>query len=129
MKTKYACAVGLAVLLAAAPAAAAPWDYTFQVVQPPTAVDGQTIATIRLLHLPSGRIITDAAVSARWLVQAPYKSAAPHDEKRVALSPDGRGSFRYVEPAGRGTRSLYLIATVPGEFWVIGGRVQLMPAR
>lgn len=129
MKSKYAYAFGLSVLLAAAPAAAAPWDYAFQVVQPPTVVDGQTIATIRLLHVPSGRIITDAAVSARWLVQAPYKSATPHDEKRVVLTPDGRGAFRYVEPAGRVTQSLYLIATVPGEFWVIGGQVQLMPAR
>ncbi len=129
MKTKTAYALAASLLLAATPAAAGPWDYTFQVVQPPTLVDGQTVTTIRILHVPSGRVVSDAAVSARWLVQAPYKSAAPHDEKRVALTPDGRGAFRYVEPAHRRTRSLYLIATVPGEFWVVSGRVRLTSAR
>lgn len=129
MKTKYAYALALSILLSAAPAAAAPWDYTFQVVQPPTVVDGQTVTTIRLLHAPSGRIVSDAAVSARWFVQARHKSGAPHDEKRVALTPDGRGSFRYIEPARRGTQSLYLIASVPGEFWLVSGRVRLAPAR
>jgi len=129
MKTKFAYAFAASVLIAAAPAAAAPWDYTFQVVQPPTLVDGHTVTTIRLVHIPSGRVISDAAVSARWLVQAPYKSAAPHDERRITLTPDGRGAFRYTEPADRGTRSLYLIATVPGEFWLVGARVELFPAR
>lgn len=129
MKTKFAYVLAASVLLAAAPAAAAPWDYTFEVVQPPTLVGGQSVTTIRILHVPSGRVVSDAAVSARWLVQAPYKSAAPHDEKRVALTPDGRGAFRYIEPAHRGTRSLYLIASVPGEFWVVSGKVQLVPGR
>jgi len=129
MKPNYAYALAFSVLLSAVPAAAAPWDYTFQVMQPPIVHDGQSVTTIRVLHVPSGRVVSDAAVSARWFVQAPYKSAAPRDEKRVALTPDGRGSFRYVESPRRGTQSLYLIASVPGEFWLVVGEVQLTPAR
>jgi hypothetical protein len=130
MKHKYAFALGLSVLLSASPAAAAPWDYTFQLLQPPTVVEGRTVALVRVVHVSTGRAVTGAEVSVRRFVDAPYKSTPRHIEQTRKLRGDASGVFQYVENGILNrTKSVWLIARVPGEFWTIQGGLQLPPAR
>ena len=129
-KSSYAYALCLTVLMAATPAAAAPWDYTFEVVQPPTLAEGRTVAIIRVVHVPTGRTVTGAEVSVRRSTWAPYKSAPTFVDQSYRLRSDGAGAFHYVEQVRLDTvKTLWLTARVPGEFWLVQGEVRLSPPK
>jgi len=129
-KSSYACALGLTVLMAATPAAAAPWDYTFEVVQPPTLVEGRTVAIIRVVHVATGRTVAGVEVSVRRSTRAPYKSAVPFVDQSYRLRSDGAGAFHYlVQGRLDRVKTLWLTARVPGEFWVVQGEVRLLPPK
>ena len=95
------------------PAAAGASDYRFEVVGPPVASDSGSVITVRLIG-PSGQPVPNAEVFYRSLEQSSPKANFVF-QRRVPLTPDGRGNYQFVTRRPFDSSQLRFGATVPGE--------------
>lgn len=72
---------------------AAPDDYRFEVVQSAQSSGGDSTVTVALIHMLSGKRVTDADVFRRETVLR-EKGPPRIDERQVPLTPDGQGNYR-----------------------------------
>ncbi len=103
------------VLIAGSAALAASKDYRFEVVQPPVRSACGSIATVRIIHTPSGQPVTDAEVFQRSSELVFNKRVPSTVVQNTPLKPDGQGNYRLiVGPPPKGETPVTL-ARVPAE--------------
>lgn len=104
---------------------AASSDYRFELGRPVEASGSGSAVTVALVHVPSGRRVTDADVFRREIV---FREKGPVrvDERRTPLTPDGQGDYRLVTryPLSSGA-TLQLGALLPNESGFVRGSVRL----
>ena len=110
--------------LAPSPALAAAQDYRFELAgKPQPGRGGKTIVSVRLVHLPGNKPVTDAVVFEAKADMGPVgmpTMTAPI--KAVPPSPGGVYRFE-VEPGMAGAWAITLAATVQGEAETVRGSV------
>lgn len=110
-------------ILAPVPSIAAPQDYRFELVGPPTAVNGKSIVELRLVHVPDKKPVTGAVVfetkadmgpAGMPTMTAPTKMLpeAPPGVYRVEVQPDMAGGW-----------AITIAAKVQGESETVRGSV------
>lgn len=118
-----------ALLAGAAPGAwADPKDYRFEAVQPHVAISPQTAVAVRLVHVPTGKPVTDAILLPARM-EMPMAGMAPMPTKVSAAKPDGQGAYVFTaDLTMAGTWLLNLAAKVQGEAATITGTVPFTAA-
>lgn len=120
----------LSALLAglALPAWAGAQDYRFEAVQPHVAVSPQTEVAVRLVHVPTGKPVTDAIMlPAR--AEMPMADTDPMVGKVSGGKPDGAGAYGFTADFNMtGTWFLKLAAKVQGEADTVTGSVPFTAA-
>jgi len=131
MRTKFSAAAAflLGVITVAGNAAADPKDYRFEAVQPHVSVSPQTTIAVRLLHLPSGKPVTDAIILPAKL-EMPMAGMAPMATRVSTATPDGKGAYAFTADLSMaGPWTLQLAAKVQGESGTIIGSVPFTAAK
>ncbi|MGE5547407.1 MAG: FixH family protein [Solirubrobacterales bacterium] len=130
MRTRIGMAVAVLVSVTAAAGAAKadPKDYRFEAVQPHVPVSGESPLAVRLVHVPSGKPVTDAIMLPAKM-EMPMGSMAPMPTKVSAAKPDGKGGYGYTADLSMaGTWILQLSAKVQGEAATVTGSVPFTAA-
>lgn len=126
---KVAGVLVLSVLLAGAAtgAWADPKDYRFEAVQPHVAVSPQTELAVRLVHLPTGKPVTDAVILPARM-EMPMASGSMATTVSAAR-PDGKGAYAFTADLNMaGTWKLQVAAQVQGEAETVTGSVPFTAA-
>ena len=122
--------LALSALLAGAAtgAWADPKDYRFEAVQPHVAISPQTAVAVRLVHLPTGKPVTDAIMLPARM-EMPMAGMAPMTTKVSPAKPDGQGAYVFTaDLTMAGTWLLTLSAKVQGEAATVTGTVPFTAA-
>jgi hypothetical protein len=101
-----------------APVLAGSADYKFEIVQQAVWSGSQPALTVRLIHVPSGKPVTDAEVFWRRLTFVGYnKGSTGWIARKIPLYADGQGNYRLFDdiPRGLGATKMKLVANVPNE--------------
>jgi hypothetical protein len=100
-----------------APVLAGSADYRFEIVQQAVWSGSQPALTVKLIHVPSGKAVTDAQVFVRQRTFMGFKGGGTWVERTTALYPDGQGNYRLFGqiPRGLGATTVKLGANVPNE--------------
>ncbi len=107
--------VALGVLGAAAALAAAAPDYRLELAEQPTRSGKTLIVQVRLMHLPDGKPVTDATVTALRFDMGPDDMAAMSAPAKALVSP-GPGIYAFeTRPSMPGNWALRLRATLPNH--------------
>lgn len=107
---------------------AAAQDYRFEAVQPHVAISPATELAVRLVHIPSGKPVTDAIMLPAKM-EMPMAGMAPMTTKVSAAKPDGKGGYGYTADLSMaGTWILKLAAKVQGEAETVTGQVPFTAA-
>jgi hypothetical protein len=120
----------LSVMLAgmSATAWAAPQDYRFEAVQPHVAVSSETAVAVRLVHVPTGKPVTDAIILPAKM-EMPMAGMAPMATKVSGAKPDGKGAYGFTADLNMaGTWMLQVAAKVQGEAGTVTGSVPFTAA-
>ncbi len=121
-------AASLALLAVSGAAQADPRDYRFEAVQPQVAVSPGATLAVRLVHVPSGKTVTDAVVFQPKLVMA-MGNLPPMATSVKPAMPDGRGTYPFVADISMaGPWTLSLSAKVQGEAATVTGTVPFVAA-
>lgn len=107
--------IGASLLATAAPVRAAPADYRFEVVQVQPAGPGTSDVTLRLVHVPDSKPVTDAVIFQSTADMGP--DGMPTMTAPVTTLPGatpGLYSF-HIEQGAAGNWALQLAAKVQGE--------------
>ncbi|CCG40087.1 FixH family protein [Magnetospirillum molischianum] len=114
--------LGMAMALGSETAKADPRDYQFEAAQPQIAVSPSAPLAIRLIHVPSGKALTDAILFQPKL-EMPM-GAATMPTKITPSTPDGKGLYPFVaDVAMAGPWTLTVSAKVQGEAATLTGKV------
>lgn len=117
------------VSIMAGQAAADPKDYRFEAVQPHVAVSPNTAVAVRLVHVPSGRPVTDAILLPARM-EMPMAGMAAMVTKVSAATPDGKGTYSFTADLSMaGPWTLQLAAKVQGEAGTVTGSVPFTAAK
>jgi hypothetical protein len=111
-----------------APVLAGPKDYRFEIVQQAVWSGSQPALTVKLIHVPSGKPVTDAQVFVRQPAFRGYKGGGVWVERTTPLYPDGRGNYQLFGQIPRGlgaTTTVKLGANVPNERGTILAQVTI----
>lgn len=109
-------------------ARAEPKDYRFEAVQPHVAISPQTDVAVRLVHVPTGKPVTDAIILPAKM-EMPMAGMAPMPTKVSTGKPDGKGAYTFTADLNMaGTWMLQLAAKVQGEAATITGSVPFTAA-
>jgi hypothetical protein len=104
-------------------ALAAPQDYVFEAVQSKVQPSKDAIISVRLIHKPSGKPVTDAVILQTQLDMSP-DNMAEMTTKVTPLAPVEPGVYRFQADLSVGGRwALKLAAKVPGEQETVRGEV------
>lgn len=124
-----AAAAAMGAMLMAGPATADPKDYRFEAVQPHVAASPTTIVAVRLVHVPSGKPVTDALVLPPKM-EMPMAGMAPMATKVSPATPDGKGAYAFTADLSMdGPWTLQLAAKVQGEAGTVTGTVPFTAAK
>ena len=105
------------------PVLAAPQDYVFEAVQSKVQESANAIISVRLIHKPSGKPVTDAVILQTRLDMSP-DNMVDMTTKVVPLAPGEAGVYRFQADLSMGGRwALKLAAKVPGEQETVRGEV------
>ncbi|MBC7950493.1 MAG: FixH family protein [Rhodospirillaceae bacterium] len=120
----------LSALLAGSSASA--WadakDYRFEAVQPHVAVASDSAVAVRLVHVPSGKPVTDAIILPAKM-EMPMAGMGPMPTKVSSGKPDGKGAYAFTADLSMaGTWMLQVAAKVQGEPSTITGSVPFTAA-
>lgn len=120
----------LSALLAGIPLSA--WadakDYRFEPVQSHVAVAANSPVAVRLVHVPSGKPVSDAILLPAKM-EMPMGSMAPMPTKVSAARADGNGAYLFTaDLTMAGTWVLNVAAKVQGEPATITGAVPFTAA-
>jgi hypothetical protein len=103
-------------------------DYRFEAVQPHVAVSPQTDVAVRLVHVPTGKPVTDAIMLPAKM-EMPMAGMAPMPTKVSGGKPDGKGAYAFTADLNMaGTWMLKLAAKVQGEADTVTGQVPFTAA-
>ncbi|MGE5517636.1 MAG: FixH family protein [Bacteroidota bacterium] len=98
-------------------------DYRFEAVQPHVAISPETAVAVRLVHVPTGKPVTDAIMLPAKM-EMPMANMAPMPTKVSAGKPDGKGAYVFTADLTMGGAwILQLAAKVQGEAGTITGSV------
>lgn len=96
-------------------------DYRFELVEQSVAASPATALTVRLVHLPTGKPVTDAILLPARL-EMPMGGMAPMSARLSGGKPDGRGGYAFKADIGMtGLWTLKLAAKVQGEAETVTG--------
>lgn len=105
-----------------------PKDYRFEAVQPHVAASSATPVTVRLMHVPTGKPVTDAIILPAKM-EMPMAGMAPMATKVSAGKPDGSGAYTFIADLSMaGPWTLQVAAKVQGEAATITGSVPFTAA-
>lgn len=105
-----------------------PKDYRFEAVQPHVAISPQTEVAVRLVHVPTGKPVTDAIILPAKM-EMPMAGMAPMPTKVSAAKPDGKGGYVFsADLTMAGTWFLNVAAKVQGEAATVTGSVPFTAA-
>jgi len=114
---------------AAGPAAAAPNDYRFELVQAQPAAPGKTNVTVRLVHVPDSKPVAGAVLFEIKSDMGPAGMAEMLG-KVSALPADKAGLYSFrIETGMAGKWALNLAAKVQGEVDTVRGSVTFDAAK
>jgi hypothetical protein len=110
-----------------APVLAGSANYRFEIVQQAVWTGSQPALTVKLIHVPSGKPVTDAQVFVRQPAFMGYKGGGTWVERTTPLYPDGQGNYRLFGqiPRGLGATTVKLGANVPNESRTILAQVTI----
>lgn len=117
--------------IAAAPALvqAAAADYRFEVVGQPIQAGAQATVTVRLVHVPTNRPVTDAVIFQQRLEMS-MQGMAPMAGIVAPAQPDGQGNYRFsVQTSMDGEWTLTFAARVQGESEVVRANLRVRSTR
>jgi hypothetical protein len=113
----------IGIASASGPTLADPKDYRFEAVRPDVAVSPSAALAVRLIHLPSGKPVTDAILFQPKMVM-PMEGMAPMPTRITPAPSDGKGTYPFLADIGmEGPWTLTLSAKVQGEPATITGSV------
>jgi hypothetical protein len=105
-----------------------PKDYRFEAVQPHVAVSSATPVSVRLVHIPSGKPVTDAILLPAKM-EMPMAGMAPMATTVSAGKSDGSGAYAFTADLSMaGPWMLQVAAKVQGEAATITGSVPFTAA-
>ncbi|MCR6630574.1 MAG: FixH family protein [Magnetospirillum sp.] len=105
-----------------------PKDYRFEAVQPHVAASPETPVSVRLVHVPSGKPVTDAIILPARM-EMPMTGMAPMVTKVSPAKPDGKGAYTFTADLSMaGPWLLQVAAKVQGETATIAGSVPFTAA-
>lgn len=113
-------AVAATLVFAANTAWADPTGYKFE-ADPPS----DEVLTLHLIDGTTGKLVADARVFANHKQQAPFKGVPHFIDRRIALTPDGKGDFTYESNEVRAGVTIPLVAQLAGSDSDIWGSVRV----
>ena|SRR3974390_3150269 len=114
-KILSAAAIGVALSLTSISAFAAGSDYAFEPTAPEMKKGDDVVVTLRLVHKPSGKLVTDAVVIRKRVDMAPDGMADMESQvEPVPVSEPGTYAFKTDLPMA-GRYQFSLAAKVQGE--------------
>jgi hypothetical protein len=114
---------GLLGFAAPFPASGAPADYRFEATQPRIKMEDNARVVVRLVHVPTGKLIPDAIIFQTHLEMA-MQGAAPMRAKASQPKATGGGLYALQAPLNmEGQWTLHLSAKVQGEKDTVAGAV------
>jgi hypothetical protein len=123
MTLKTAMMVALVGMIWAGAAQADPKDYRFEAVQPQVPVSATARLAVRLIHTPTGKVVTDAVLF-QPRFEMPMGAMGAMGTKITAAAPDGTGPYPFVaDITMAGPWTLTVSAKVQGEAATITGVV------
>lgn len=121
----FCATVALATVISAQNVSASPQDYEFQLVQDALPSAQDTIISVRLMHKPTGKPVSDAVIFATRLDMAPDGMPTMMADLE-ALPSEETGIYRYRTTLGmEGSWRLSLAAKVQGERDTVQSRLVL----
>lgn len=130
MRMKLIAMAGMVVGLGASSgvALADPKDYRFEVVDSQVTVSPTATVAVRLVHVPTGKVVTNAIVF-QPKMEMPMGNMAPMPTKVAPGTPDGKGVYPFTADIGMaGPWTLTVSAKVQGETTSISGSVPFVAA-
>jgi hypothetical protein len=114
---------GLASLLLGPSSWGAPADYRFETTQPQFRMGGSVPIVVRLTHVPSGKLVSDAIIFQTRL-EMTVRGMDPMRAKATMPKPAGPGLYTLQAPLTMaGAWTLHLSAKVQGEKDTVVGTV------
>jgi hypothetical protein len=109
--------------VASGTALADPKDYRFEAVDSQVAVSPTATVAVRLVHVPTGKVVTNAIVF-QPRMEMPMGNMAPMPTKVVPAPPDGKGVYPFTADISMaGPLTLTLSAKIQGEVTTVTGSV------
>jgi hypothetical protein len=103
-------------------AIAAAQDYRFELVGKPQPARGKSVVSVRIVHVPDNKPVTDAVVFETRADMGP--AGMPTMTAPIKAAPPQNGVYRFeVEPAMAGTWAITLAAKVQGEADSVRGSI------
>ncbi|MCR6631324.1 MAG: FixH family protein [Magnetospirillum sp.] len=103
-------------------------DYRFEAVQPEVAAASDAAVAVRLVHVPTGKPVTDAIILPAKM-EMPMAGMAPMATKVSPAKPDGKGAYVFTADLSMaGPWTLQVAAKVQGEPATITGSVPFTAA-
>ncbi len=124
-------AASLVASIVTAPAhvKAAAADYRFELVGQPIQTGERASVTVRLVHIPTNRPVTNAVLFQQRL-EMPMQGMAPMNGIVAPAQPDGQGNYRFsVQTSMDGEWTLTFAARVQGEAEVVRATLRVRSAR
>lgn len=103
-----------------------PKDYRFEAVQPHVKAASDTVVSLRLIHIPDNKPVTDAVIFSSKM-EMPMAGMAPMATKVAALKPSTPGEYPFqTDLSDGGSWTLTVSAKVQGETGTVTGSVPFM---
>ncbi|CUW42000.1 conserved protein of unknown function (YtkA like domain 25-108) (plasmid) [Magnetospirillum sp. XM-1] len=131
MRMKLMAMAGMVVVSLGAvsgPALADPKDYRFEAVDSQVTVSPTATMAVRLVHVPTGKVVTNAIVF-QPKMEMPMGNMAPMPTKVVPSAPDGKGVYPFTADISMaGPLTLTVSAKIQGEATTVTGSVPFTAA-
>jgi hypothetical protein len=125
----FALLAAMSVKLLPLAAVAAPRDYRFELVGSPVQSGNRTTITVRLVHIPTGRAVSDATIVQSRLEMRMGSMVHPAPLTAPAAA-DAQGNYRFTAELGMsGELLLTLAASVQGESELIRATLPVRTGR
>jgi len=123
IRAAFVALAAIAMMALARPAAADVKDYEFQLVQPTVPVGPESVISVRLVNMKTGKPVPDAVIFATRLDMAP-DAMAEMISKTTAVPGGEPGVYRFkANVSMEGRWQLSLGAKVQGETGTVEGKL------
>jgi hypothetical protein len=117
---------GALLICVAGNALADPKDYRFEAVQPHVMAANDVMVTLRLVHVPDNKPVTDAVIISSKM-EMPMGGMAPMTTKVSTVKPSKPGEYPFQSDlSAGGSWTLTVSAKVQGEAGTVTGSVPVM---